>query len=60
MSAPTMVRPVRQIRPGEAGETLYLVSSACTIVVLVCVWTLLQVLVLGRLSEERAQHLLYN
>lgn len=51
---------VRPIRPGEAGETIYLVSSACTIVVLVCLWMLLQMLVLGRLSEERAQHLLYN
>jgi sortase A len=54
--APTKGRP---IRPGEAAETLYLFSSACTIVVLVCAWMLLQMLVLGRLSESRAQHLLY-
>jgi sortase A len=53
-------REIRPIRPGEAGETLYLVSSACTILVLVCVWMLLQMLVLGRLSESRAQHLLYT
>ena len=49
----------RPIRPGEPAETLYLFSSACTIVVLVCAWMLLQMLVLGRLSETRAQHLLY-
>jgi sortase A len=53
-------RDVRPIRPGEPAETLYLVSSACTIVVLVCVWMLLQMLVLGRVSEARAQHLLYD
>jgi sortase A len=52
-------RQVRPIRPGETGETIYLISSACTIVVLVCLWMLLQLLVLGRLSEARAQHLLY-
>jgi sortase A len=51
---------VRQIRPGEPAETIYVVSSACTIVVLVCLWVLLQMLVLGHLSEARAQHLLYN
>lgn len=58
--APRRTRPVRPIRPGEPEETIYLVSSACTIVVLVCVWVLLQVLVLGRISEARAQHLLYS
>jgi sortase A len=36
------------------------VSSASTIVLLVCVWMLLQMLVLGRISEARAQHLLYG
>ena len=39
---------------------LYLFSSACTMVALVCLWMLLQMLVLGRLSEARAQHLLYT
>jgi sortase A len=57
--ARSKTREVRPIRPGEPAETLYLVSSACTIVVLVCVWMLLQMLVLGRVSEARAQHLLY-
>jgi sortase A len=50
----------RPIRPGEAAETIYLLSSACTILVLICVWMLLQMLVLGGLSETRAQHLLYH
>jgi sortase A len=74
MSAPTLVptsagtaRPAppanrgsREIRPGEPAETLYLVSSACTVLVLVSLWMLLQMLVLGGLGESRAQHLLYN
>ncbi len=58
--APGRAREPRPIRPGEPAETLYLVSSACTIVVIVCVWMLLQMLVLGRVSEARAQHLLYG
>ncbi|MGC4110276.1 MAG: sortase [Nocardioides sp.] len=57
---PRSATPARLIRPGEAAETFYVVSSACTIVLLVCAWVLLQMLVLGRLSESRAQHLLYN
>jgi sortase A len=63
LSTPTLsppTRPTRPIRPGEPGETLSLVSSACFIILLVCGWMLLQMLVLGRLSETRAQHLLYN
>jgi sortase A len=62
-SAPPVRRPPRQvrpIRPGEPAETLYLISSACTIIVLVCAWVLVQMLVLGRISETRAQHLLYS
>ena len=58
--APGRAREPRSIGPGEPAETLYLISSACTIVVLVCVWMLLQMLVLGRISEARAQHLLYG
>jgi len=58
--APSSTRAVRPIRPGEPSETIYLISSACTIVVLVCLWVLLQMLVLGRISEARAQHLLYT
>jgi sortase A len=57
---PSSTRKTRQIRPGEPGEAIFLVSSACTIVVLVCAWMLLQMLVLGRLSEARAQHLMFN
>lgn len=53
-------RPVRQIRPGEPGEALQVFSSACTIVALVCIWMILQMLVFGRLSEDRSQHLLYS
>jgi sortase A len=62
MSAPIATPPVvaRPIQPGEPGETLYLVSSACTIVVIVCGWMLLQMLLLGGISETRAQHLLYG
>jgi sortase A len=60
----TVTRPVtaprRQLRAGETAEALYVVSSACTIVLLVCAWVLFQLLALGRLSEARAQHLLYN
>ena len=53
-------RPTREIRPGEPEETLYLLSSACMIVLVICGWMLLQMLVLGGLSEQRAQHLLYG
>jgi sortase A len=53
-------RDLRPIRPGEPGETIYLVSSACTVIVLVCGWMLLQMLLLGGISENRAQHLLYG
>jgi sortase A len=57
---PQVPRASRPIRPGEPDETLYLISSACTIVVLICAWMLVQMLVFGRLSEARAQHLLYQ
>ncbi|MFZ2014618.1 MAG: class E sortase [Nocardioides sp.] len=53
-------RAKREIRTGEPSESLYLVSSACTVIALVCFWVLLQMLVLGRISEARAQHLLYG
>jgi sortase A len=59
-TTPAKPREVRPIRPGEPAETVYLVSSALTVVVLICVWMLLQMLLLGRISETRAQHLLYG
>jgi sortase A len=52
-------RPRREIRPGDAEETLEIVSSALTVVAIVCVWMLLQLLVLGGLAQLRDQHLLY-
>jgi sortase A len=60
LTPPEAKRPVRPIQPGEPAEALYLISSASTIVLLVCVWMVLQMLVLGRISEARAQHLLYG
>ena len=54
-------RPVRRaIRPGEPEEALEVASSALTVVAIVCVWLVLQLLVLGGLSQLRAQHLLYD
>jgi len=35
-------------------------SSALTVIALVCVWVLLQLLVLGGISHARSQHLLYS
>lgn len=55
-------RPARrrhEIRPGEAEETLEVVSSAMAVVAIVCVWMLLQLLLLGGLAQLRSQHLLY-
>lgn len=53
-------RPRRDIRPGEAEETLSVASSALGVVALVCAWMLLQLLVLGGISEARSQTLLYT
>lgn len=54
-------RPVsRAIRPGEVDEAVSLASSTFTMVAIVSLWFLLQVLVLGGLSEARDQHLLYG
>ncbi|WP_017936197.1 class E sortase [Nocardioides sp. Iso805N] len=57
--AASPARPRRQVRPGEAEETLEVFSSALTVVAIVCVWMLLQLLVLGGFSQARSQHLLY-
>lgn len=51
---------VREIRAGDAEEVLSIASSAFAVIALVCCWVLLQLLVLGGLSEQRAQHLLYS
>ena len=50
----------RAIRPGETEEALEVASSALTIIAIVCVWLVLQLLVLGGLSQLRSQHLLYG
>lgn len=51
---------VRDIRAGEAEESLALASSGLLVVAMVCGWILLQLLVLGGVSQTRAQHLLYG
>lgn len=53
-------RPLRDIRPGETDELVSLLASASLMLALLCVWFLVQVLVLGGVSEDRAQHLLYT
>lgn len=53
-------RPLRDIRPGETDELVSLLASASMMLALLCVWFLVQVLVLGGVSEGRAQHLLYT
>lgn len=58
---PAARRRVRaEIRPGEIDEVFSLISSVFTMVAILCVWFLLQVLVLGGLSQERNQQLLYQ
>lgn len=52
-------RPRREVRPGEAEEALAIASSALAVIALVCAWMLLQLLVLGGVSEQRAQQQLY-
>jgi sortase A len=57
-------RPPRAPRPvlplTREQERLVLTSSVLTMVAIVCLWSLAQMLVLGRLSEDRAQGLLYG
>lgn len=49
----------REIRPGETEEALEIASSALAVVAILCAWLVLQLLVLGGLSQARSQHLLY-
>jgi sortase A len=48
------------LTPGGLDERLSIASSACTVLVLVCGWMLLQLLVLGGLAHSRSQDLLYS
>lgn len=57
---PRRTRPTRPVRAGEPEEALSIISSALTIIALVCAWMLLQLLVLGGLSQARSQDLLYD
>lgn len=76
MSAPTMTQPISETaapdagasvaRPsapakrGPADPTNAMVSSAATMIGIVCLWVVAQMLFLGGLSEHRAQDLLYG
>ena len=54
-------RPPRPKRPLSQGEeTLAVVSSAFTMIAIVCLWMVAQLLFLGSLSENRSQDLLYG
>lgn len=53
-------KQVREIRPGDPTESVAIVSSAFAVIAIVCAWMLLQTLVLGGISEQRSQHLLYS
>lgn len=56
-------KPVREaraeIKPGELDEVVSIVSSTFTMVAIICVWFLLQVLVLSGFSHAREQQLRY-
>lgn len=49
-----------RIRPGEVDEAVSLVSSAFTMVAIVSLWFVVQLLLLGGVSQGRDQHLLYD
>lgn len=53
-----MTAPPAPVNP--ADEPAFLVSSAFTMIAIVCLWGLLQLLVLSDLSQARAQDLLYR
>ena len=54
------VRELRPIRAGSAEETVAWVSSALTMVPILCGWLLLQVLLLGGITAQRDQSILYT
>lgn len=61
MTAPAGAKRAPQpISSGTPEERMALASSAMTVIVLVCGWMLLQMLLLGGISEARSQHLLYG
>jgi sortase A len=51
--------PKAQRPPGEVEEAVSLVSSAFTMAAILSLWFVLQAVLLGGISEARAQHLLY-
>ncbi|GEP37763.1 sortase [Nocardioides psychrotolerans] len=55
---PRAQRPVRAPRPGD--ETAIAFSTALTMLSIVCLWVAAQLLVLGGLSHDRDQSLLYG
>lgn len=56
--APRPVRPVRPPRPSD--DTAIALSSALTMLSIVCLWVAGQLLLLGGLSHDRGQALLYD
>ena len=57
--APKQARPTREIRPGDPEEIVSLAASALTVIALVCLWMVVQVVLLGGASHDRSQELLY-
>ena len=47
------------VRPGEVEEIISVLSSAFTMAAILSIWFVLQVLLLGGISEARSQNLLY-
>jgi sortase A len=52
--------PVPAGPPGAAESTASVLSSAFTMIAIVCLWAAVQLLFLSSISENRAQDLLYN
>lgn len=54
-------RPSRSAGPPSSSDTVASVlSSACTMIAIVCLWVAAQMLFLGSISQNRAQDLLYD